>query len=48
MLSERQIHFDLSPEERETIDAARTIAAGVHLVVQLGYFNNQFVRFHPK
>ncbi|MBS3910867.1 MAG: Tn3 family transposase [Hydrogenophaga sp.] len=35
---ERQIHFDLSPEERETIDAARTITAGVHLVLQLGYF----------
>ena len=35
---ERHIHFDLSPEERETIDAARTITAGVHLVLQLGYF----------
>jgi TnpA family transposase len=35
---ERQLHFDLSPEERETIDAARTITAGVHLVLQLGYF----------
>ena len=35
---ERQIHFDLSPEEQETIDAARTITAGVHLVSQLGYF----------
>lgn len=35
---ERHIHFDLSPKERETIDAARTITAGVHLVLQLGYF----------
>ena len=35
---ERQIHFDLSPEERETIDVTRTITAGVHLVLQLGYF----------
>jgi hypothetical protein len=35
---ERQIHFDLSPKEQETIDAARTITAGVHLVLQLGYF----------
>ena len=35
---ERQIHFDLSPEERQTIDAARTITAVVHLVLQLGYF----------
>ena len=35
---ERQIHFDLSPEERQIIDAARTITAGVHLVLQLGYF----------
>ena len=35
---ERQIHFELSPEERPTIDAARTITAGVHLVLQLGYF----------
>lgn len=35
---ERQIHFDLSPEEREAFDAARTITSGVHLVLQLGYF----------
>jgi hypothetical protein len=35
---ERHIHFDLSLKERETIDAARTITAGVHLVLQLGYF----------
>ena len=35
---ERQIHFDLSPEEHETIDTSRTITAGVHLVLQLGYF----------
>ena len=35
---ERQIHFDMSPEERDAIDAARTIAAGVHLVPHLGYF----------
>ena len=35
---ERQIYFELSPEERPTIDAARTITAGVHLVLQLGYF----------
>lgn len=35
---ERHIHFDLSPEERAAIDAARTITAGVHLVLQLGYF----------
>lgn len=35
---ERQIHFELSPEARATIDAARTITAGVHLVLQLGYF----------
>ncbi len=35
---ERHIHFDLSPDERATIDAARTITAGVHLVLQLGYF----------
>lgn len=35
---ERQIHFDMSPEERETIDVARTVTAGVYLVLQLGYF----------
>ena len=35
---ERHIRFELSPEERESIDAARTITAGVHLVLQLGYF----------
>lgn len=35
---DRQSHFDLSPEERETIDTARTITAAVHLVLQLGYF----------
>jgi hypothetical protein len=36
--SERHIHFDLSPQEQETVDAARTITAGVHLMLQLGYF----------
>ena len=35
---ERQIHFELSPQEQATINAARTITASVHLMLQLGYF----------
>jgi len=35
---DRQSHFDLSAKERDTFDSARTITAGVHLVLQLGYF----------
>lgn len=35
---QRHIHFSLNSEERGTLHAARTITAGVHLVLQLGYF----------
>lgn len=35
---DRQSRFDLSTEERQAIDAARTITTSVHLILQLGYF----------
>lgn len=36
--NERQLYFELSPAEREAVDAIHTKAAAIHLVLQLGYF----------
>jgi TnpA family transposase len=35
---DRQLHFDLSPAERELVDGVSTISVSAHLVLQLGYF----------
>jgi TnpA family transposase len=35
---DRQLHFDLSPAERELLDGVFTISVSAHLVLQLGYF----------
>jgi hypothetical protein len=35
---DRRLYFDLSPAEREVVEAVHTASAAVHLVLQLGYF----------
>ena len=35
---DRRLYFDLSPAEREAVEAVHTLSAAVHLVLQLGYF----------
>lgn len=35
---DRRLYFDLSPAEREVVEAVHTVSAAVHLVLQLGYF----------
>lgn len=47
---ERCIYFDLSPAERDAVDAVHTDAAAVHMVLQLGYFKakRQFFIYEPE
>ena len=47
---ERCIYFDLSPAERDAVDAVHTHAAAVHMVLQLGYFKakRQFFSYEPE
>ena len=47
---ERCIYFDLSPAERDAVDAIHTDAAAVHMVLQLGYFKakRQFFIYEPE
>ncbi len=47
---ERCIYFDLSPAERDAVDAVHTDAAAVHMVLQLGYFKakRQFFVYDPE
>jgi hypothetical protein len=47
---ERCIYFDLSPAERDAVDAVHTDAAAVHMVLQLGYFKakRQFFTYEPE
>ena len=35
---DRRLYFDLSPAEREAVDAVYTISVAVHLTLQIGYF----------
>jgi len=35
---DRQVFFDLSPVEREVVDAVHAISTAVQLTLQLGYF----------
>ena len=39
---DRQIYFDLSPQEQAAVEAVQTHAAAIHLALQIGYFKASY------